>query len=212
MDNLAVHAVTVFMGFFAIMNPVANTPVFIGLTEGDDRSARRLVARNSVLLAFAVTVVFCLAGKLVFELFGISLPALRITGGVVVFLIGFHMLQGELSPVHNPAKEDVQKNLDAELSVAISPLAVPILAGPGTIATAMNYSASGGIGNLLVTILAFGGLCIVTYAFFMFGERFIQYIGENTVKVITRLMGLILAVIGSQMLIQGIYGAVHSFH
>jgi multiple antibiotic resistance protein len=211
MDNIAVHAVTVFMGFFAIMNPVANTPVFIGLTAGDDRSAKRLVARNSVLLAFAVTVVFCLAGKLVFELFGISLPALRITGGVVVFLIGFHMLQGELSPVHNPAKEDVQKNLDAELSVAISPLAVPILAGPGTIATAMNYSASGGFANLLVTILAFGVLCVVTYAFFISGERFIRYIGENAVKVITRVMGLILAVIGSQMLIQGIYGAVHSF-
>jgi multiple antibiotic resistance protein len=211
MENLAVHGFTVFMGFFAIMNPVANTPVFIGLTAGDDRQAKRLVARNSVLLAFGVTAVFCLAGKLVFELFGISLPALRITGGVVVFLIGFHMLQGELSPVHNPSGADTQKSLDAELSVAISPLAVPILAGPGTIATAMNYSASGGVANLVVTIAAFGVLCLVTYAFFLFGERFIQYIGENAIKVITRLMGLILAVIGSQMLIQGIYGAVRSF-
>ena len=211
MDNLAVHALTVFMGFFAIMNPVANTPVFIGLTAGDDRRAKRLVARNALLLAFAVTVVFCLAGKLLFELFGITLPALRITGGVVVFLIGFHMLQGELSPVHNPAQEDAEQNLDAELSVAVSPLAVPILAGPGTIATAMNFSASGGVADLVVTILAFGVLCLISYGFFLSGERFVQYIGAGAVKVVTRLMGPILAVIGTQMLIQGIYGAVHAF-
>ena len=212
MGHFAVHTVTVFMGFFAIMNPVANTPVFIGLTAGDDRHAKRLVARNALLLAFAVTVVVCLAGKLVFELFGITLPALRVTGGVVVFLIGFHMLQGELSPVHNPAKEDAAKNLDAELSVAVSPLAVPILAGPGTIATAMNFSASGGVADLVVTILAFGVLCLVSYGFFLSGERFVRYIGEGAVKVVTRLMGLVLAVIGTQMLIQGIYGAVRSFH
>lgn len=199
------------MGFFAIMNPVANTPVFIGLTSGDAPHAKRLVARNSVLLAFAVTAVFCLAGKLVFELFGISLPALRLTGGVVVFLIGFHMLQGEPSPVHSPSEEDTQRSLDTELSVAISPLAVPILAGPGTIATAMNYSASGGVQNLLVTVAAFALLCVITYGFFLFGERFVAYIGDSAVKVVTRLMGLILAVIGSQMLIQGIYGAVHNF-
>jgi multiple antibiotic resistance protein len=211
MGDLAVHAVTVFMGFFAIMNPVANTPVFIGLTAGDAPHAKRLVARNSVLLAFAVTAVFCLAGKLVFELFGISLPALRLTGGVVVFLIGFHMLQGEPSPVHSPTEEDTQRSLDTELSVAVSPLAVPILAGPGTIATAMNYSASGGVESLLITVAAFALLCVITYGFFLFGERFVTYIGDSAVKVITRLMGLILAVIGSQMLIQGIYGAVHNF-
>ncbi|HKK02159.1 MAG TPA: MarC family protein, partial [Desulfuromonadales bacterium] len=98
-----------------------------------------------------------------------------------------------------------------ELSVAVSPLAVPILAGPGTIATAMNYSASGGVANMLITIGAFAVLCLITYIFFISGERFIRYIGENAVKVITRLMGLILAVVGSQMLIQGIYGAVRNF-
>jgi multiple antibiotic resistance protein len=199
------------MGFFAIMNPVANTPVFIGLTADDDARGKRLVARNSVLLAFVVTVLFSLAGKLIFDLFGITLPALRITGGVVVFLIGYHMLQGGPSPVHHPSEEDQQKSLETELSVAVSPLAVPILAGPGTIATAMNYSASGGVANMLVTIGAFAVLCLITYIFFLSGERFIRYIGENAVKVITRLMGLILAVVGSQMLIQGIYGAVRNF-
>ena len=210
MSSILIHAATVFMGFFAIMNPVANTPVFIGLTSGDGDRAKRLVARNSVLLAFAVIVVFCVAGKLIFDLFGITLPALRITGGVVVFLIGFHMLQGEPSPVHSPSESDQQDSLEAELNVAVSPLAVPILAGPGTIATAMNYSASGGVTNMFVTIGAFAALCLITYVLFLFGQRFVEYIGASAVKVITRLMGLILAVIGTQMLIDGIASAIHT--
>jgi multiple antibiotic resistance protein len=210
MSNILIHAATVFMGFFAIMNPVANTPVFIGLTSGDGERAKRLVARNSVLLAFAVIVVFCVAGKLIFDLFGITLPALRITGGVVVFLIGFHMLQGEPSPVHSPSESDQQDSLEAELNVAVSPLAVPILAGPGTIATAMNYSASGGVTNMFGTIGAFAALCLITYALFLSGQRFVEYIGASAVKVITRLMGLILAVIGTQMLIDGIGSAIHT--
>lgn len=212
MSALAIHAATVFMGFFAIMNPIANTPVFVSLTAGDDPSARRAVARNSILLAFAIIFVFCIAGKLIFDVFGITLPALRITGGVILFLIGFHMLQGEASPVHTPSEEDTQKSLEAELSVAISPLAVPILAGPGTITTAMNYSASGGIAGLLITLGAFAVLCLLSYMLFISGQRFVEYIGENAVKVITRLMGMILAAIGTQMLIGGIYGAIHQFH
>jgi len=212
MRELMVHGATVFMGFFAIMNPVANAPIFIGLTRDDDAATRRMVARRALIIAFIVTAIFCAAGKLVFELFGITLPALRITGGVIVFLIGYHMLHGESSPVHTPSTSDRQSSIEAELSVAISPLAVPILAGPGTIATAINYSASGHIGDLIVTMVAFAVLCVVTYAFFRFGDRLVKYIGPGAVKVVTRMMGLILAVVGTQMLIHGIHGAITMWH
>lgn len=211
MHEMLSHAVTVFMGFFAIMNPVANTPVFIGLTAGDDHQSRALIARNSVLLAFGIVALFAVTGKLMFDLFGLSLPALRIAGGVIVFLIGFHMLQGEHSAVHQPSEEDNEASREARLGVAISPLAIPILAGPGTIATAMNYAAGTGPVGISVTVAAFALLCVITYLFFLFGERFVKYIGDGGVKVVTRLMGLILAVIGTQMLIDGISGAVAAF-
>ena len=77
------------MGFFAIMNPVANTPVFLGLTADDSPEIRRAVARKALLLSFIIILVFCAAGKLIFDLFGITLPAFRITGGLLVFLVGF---------------------------------------------------------------------------------------------------------------------------
>ena len=200
------------MGFFAIMNPVANTPVFLGLTADDDAGTRRKIAAKALLVSAVIIVVFCAAGKLIFTLFGITLPAFRITGGILVALVGFHMLQGgEHSTVQHPSDEDKKKSLDAALQVAITPLAMPILAGPGTIATAMNYASAGTLTEFVVTVSAFFILCAITYVFFLSGERLVKYIGDNGVKVITRLMGLILAVIGVQMLIHGIGGAVTAF-
>ena len=204
--DLATHMTMVFMGFFAIMNPVANTSVFLGLTTGDDADTKKQVARNSLLLTFGIIAVVAVGGKLLFDLFGITLPAFRITGGILIFLIGFHMLQGDSSSIHKPCESDLQKSREAALSIAVSPLAIPILAGPGTIATAMNFASAGGVNELIITLAAFAALCLITYISFVFGDRMIRYLGETAVNAITRLMGLILATIGTQMVIAGITG------
>jgi len=202
------HILSVFMGFFAIMNPIANTPVFLGLTADDSPAIRRQVAAKALLTTFALIVVFCLMGKLIFSLFGITLPAFRVTGGVLVALIGYQMLHGEQSSVHQPTSADKQNSLDAALSIAVTPLAIPILGGPGTIATAMNYASDGGLLEMVTTIIAFAVLCLITYGFFISGQRLVAFLGTSGLNVITRLMGLILAVIGIQMLIDGISGAI----
>ncbi len=207
MDSILIYSATVFMGFFAIMNPIANVPIFLGLTSDDDKKTTSAVALRSLLLAFLIVAMFSVAGKVIFELFGITLPAFRITGGLLVFLIGFHMLQGNHSSVHHPGEEEMQQCREAQLSVAVSPLAMPILAGPGTIATAMNFSARGSLVEMVVTIVMFAVLCIITYVLFVFGEKFVTFIGGGALGVITRMMGLILAVIGTQMVIEGLRGA-----
>ncbi len=207
MEAALMHAITVFLGFFAIMNPIANVPIFLGLTSEDDKQTTASVASRSLIIAFLIVALFSVVGKVVFEMFGLTLPAFRITGGLIVFLIGFHMLQGKQSIIQHPSKEDKQNFRDAALSVAISPLAMPILAGPGTITTAMSFSAGGGLTEVIVTITMFAVLCIITYVLFMFGEKFVGYIGDSALGVITRMMGLILAVIGTQMVIVGLHGA-----
>jgi len=207
MDSTLQHSLTVFMGFFAIMNPIANVPIFLGLTSGDDGQTAASVALRSLLLAFVIVTLFAIAGKIIFQLFGVTLPAFKITGGLIVFLIGFHMLQGNPSSLHHPEEVDKQKSRKAALSVAVSPLAMPILAGTGTIATAMSFSAGGGLLNVGITIVAFAVLCVITYVFFMFGAKFVAYIGSSALGAITRMMGLILAVIGTQMVIAGLHGA-----
>ncbi|WP_257275404.1 MULTISPECIES: MarC family protein [unclassified Endozoicomonas] len=208
MTELLSFAATVFVSFFAIMNPVANTPIFLGLTNGLESAEKRKIAIQSNFLAFIIVSVFCLLGHVIFSLFGITLPALRIAGGILVFLIGKDMLSGNSSEVHTPSIEDNRKSLEhPHVSIAISPLAVPILAGPGTIAAAMNFATGKGIPEVTVCITVFGVLCGISCLFFLSGERFLHYLGESVVKVISRMMGLILAVIGTQLVIEGVYGA-----
>lgn len=201
------HALTVFMAFFAIMNPIAGTPVFLSLTSDDDKATTKAVALKSLIVAFMIIFIFSVAGKLIFEMFGLTLPSFRITGGIIVFFIGLHMLQGNQSSVQHPSEVDKQKSREAALSVAITPLAMPLLAGPGTIATAMSFSAGSGITATLVTITAFAVLCFITYFFFIFGGKLVHYLGASALGVVTRMMGLILAVIGTQMIVEGVRGA-----
>ena len=210
MSDLISHSITVFLGFFAIMNPIANTAVFVGLTGNEDPATRRNIAIKSVLATFLIILVFCLLGKGIFDMFGITLPALRITGGILVFLVGYEMLKGENSSMHHSDKQKDLKPVDP-MGIAISPLAIPILAGPGTIATAMNFSASGSMTEVIITVITFAVLCLITLFAFLSGPKLLQLIGHSGVNVITRLMGLILAVIGTQMLILGVYGAYNLF-
>lgn len=213
MKELIIHIVTVFMGLFAIMNPIANTPIFLSLTADAERSMVKSVAFRSVLIAFIIVTTFAVSGKVIFDLFGITLYALRITGGILVFLIGFHMLQGDSTHRKTKEKAYSPQQSDAVLSIAVSPLATPILAGPGTIASAMNFATTGGVIETVVTVVSFGLLCILTYVLFLSGERLVKAIGPSALNVITKMMGLILAVIGTQMLIDGIAEAYKTvFH
>ncbi|GIU13454.1 MULTISPECIES: MarC family protein [unclassified Shewanella] len=208
MDGIWIHFATVFMGFFAIMNPVANVPIFLGLTSNYDEKTTRAIAFRALIIAFAITCIFAISGQLIFNLFGISLPAFRITGGLLIFLIGFHMLQGNQSTVHHDKESPSGESLETKLSVAVSPLALPILAGPGTITTAMNFTAAGGgVPELVSTIVSFVLLCLITYISFIFGGRLVSYLGSAALGAITRMMGLILAVIGTQMAVEGLQGA-----
>lgn len=201
MNPLLEHALLVFMAFFAIMNPIANTAIFYSLTGDKDKNEQRKIARKALVITFFIILTFAILGKSIFHLFGITLPALRITGGILVFLIGYHMLQGANSKLHT-----IKESADTDITV--SPLAVPLLAGPGTIATAMNYSAAGGAMEIMLTIFAFSVLCLITFFCFIFSSKILSVLGESGVGIVTRLMGLILAVIGVQMLIEGLDNAI----
>jgi len=197
MNDLYTQAITVFLGFFAIMNPIANTAAFAGLAGDKPKAEQIKIAAKALIITFIVILSFALLGKAIFHLFGITISALRITGGILVFIVGYHMLNGHGSKLHSAENND-------EVDIAVSPLAVPLLAGPGTIATAMNYSSSGGLTGILLTMFVFAVLCIITFLCFIFSSRILSVIGKSGLSIVTRLMGLILAVIGMQMLIVGI--------
>jgi multiple antibiotic resistance protein len=197
----------VFAGFFAIMNPIINTPIFIGLTEGFDSTQKRKIAIKSTLTAFIILLVMVLFGKLIFNLFGLTLPAFRITGGILVFIVGLDLLRGETPKTKTTVKED-KTDQDNQLGIAISPLATPLLAGPGTIVTALNFTAVGSLVEDLVVLGVFSIMCLWTFWMFVSGEKLVRFLGKNAVMVIGRMMGLILATLGIHMLTVGIYGSI----
>lgn len=198
MDNLLTFSITVFTGFFAITNPISNMTVFLSLSQGADDATKKDINKRANIIAFIIVTVFILLGKFIFELFNISIPAFKITGGILIFYIGFEMLQSKQSNVKNI------KHIHIDENIAVSPLAIPILAGPGTIVTAMNFVSNVTTVQILLVIAIFGSMSLLTYVTFRLSKYIVKIVGYNVISVIGKIMGLIIAIIGTGMVIEGI--------
>ena len=198
MEQLWSYILTVFMAFFAIMNPIVNIPIFVKLTEGQDEKKKREVAKTSTIVAFLIVLAFILIGQYIFQVFGLTIPAFKVFGGILIFYIGFDMLQTKKpASVLDPASS-------FDESIAISPLAIPILAGPGTIVTAMNFVVNVSVFMLLTTIVIFGLIVLLTYLSFIYSGYIVRIVGDKNFVIIGKIMGIIIGVLGANMLIQGI--------
>ena len=187
-----------FMAFFAIMNPISNLPAYMALVADDSQKISRKIAFRSLLIAFVIVIVFIFSGDFIFKVFGITIVSFRIAGGILVAVIGYHMINGNHSPSYK-GMEQQAVNSDP-MSIAISPLAMPLFAGPGTITTALSL-ANGGLQNQLITVVAFALLCVITYLLLRSAKQIAGFLGENLMKIITKMMGLLLFSIGIQMII-----------
>lgn len=187
------------MAFFAIMNPISNLPAYMALVADDSQKISRKIAFRSLLIAFVIITVFIFSGDFIFKVFGITIVSFRIAGGILVAVIGYHMINGNHSPSYK-GMEQQAVNSDP-MSIAISPpLAMPLFAGPGTITTALSL-ANGGLQNQLITVVAFALLCVITYLLLRSAKQIAGFLGENLMKIITKMMGLLLFSIGIQMII-----------
>lgn len=187
-----------FMAFFAIMNPISNLPAYMALVADDSQKISRKIAFRSLLIAFVIITVFIFSGDFIFKVFGITIVSFRIAGGILVAVIGYHMINGNHSPSYK-GMEQQAVNSDP-MSIAISPLAMPLFAGPGTITTALSL-ANGGLQNQLITVVAFALLCVITYLLLRSAKQIAGFLGENLMTIITKMMGLLLFSIGIQMII-----------
>ena len=194
-----------FMSFFAIMNPISNLPAYMALVADDSQKISRKIAFKSLLIAFIIVTVFVFSGDLIFKVFGITIVSFRIAGGILVAVIGYHMINGNHSPSYKGME---QQAVNSDLMfIAISPLAMPLFAGPGTITTALSL-ANGGLRNQLITVVAFALLCVITYLLLRSAKQIAGFLGENLMKIITKFMGLLLFSIGIQMIITSVQSLI----
>lgn len=198
MENLWLFAIGVFTAFFAINSPPGNMPIFISLTKAADQKTKKKISRKATFTAFIIVTGFIILGKYIFDLFGITIPAFKITGGVLIFFVGFEMIRAQESSIDN------QTEINFNEGISISPLAIPILAGPGTIVTAMNYVTNAGYIQLAIIVVMFALIMYLNHLAFISSEYLVRYIGKNKIIVIEKIMGLIIAIIGTSMFIEGV--------
>jgi multiple antibiotic resistance protein len=192
-----------FSSLFVIMDPIAVVPVLLVMTPEDTVQKRVRTARRACTLAVCVLLVFAFLGRWVFQLLGITIPAFQMAASVILLLIALDMLRAQRSRVKE-THEETEAGVDKE-DVAITPLAVPLLAGPGAISTAvLLHNRADSFSKLVALPLVILVVGAISFGIFALGARGARWLGPIAMKLIERLMGLLLAAIAFQFLLNAL--------
>ena len=200
---------TVFITMSVIVDPIGNTPVFLALSRALSDDERRRAALKAVLTAFVIIVGFAVFGQLILAYLRISVASLSIAGGLLLLLVALEMMQGRLGPFAVGAPEAGAAEPGTADTIAFVPLGTPLLAGPGAIVAVMLFVTE----NVTVAgrLLVFGGVALALLTVWLtlrYAVGIERRLGPGAVSVLTRLMGLILAAIAAQFVIDGVKAVV----
>jgi multiple antibiotic resistance protein len=199
------------VGMFVIVNPLTTAFVFASLTTDSDDKEREEIARRAVIASTAMLFTFALLGSLIFQLFGITLAAFRIAGGMILFGIAMNMLNKSEASDHDKLDARQSRAVLAQ-DIAIVPLAIPFISGPGAIATAMILtSEAAGFWYSIVVFFAIAVTTVSCYFAMVYSKLVITWIGNSGRRILTKVFGLILAVIAVQFVINGVGDAVSAY-
>jgi multiple antibiotic resistance protein len=190
---------------FAIVDPIGTLPFFVSLTAGFSPDDRNVILHRATLVLGGVLALFALVGRFLFLAFGFTLAAFEIAGGVLLFMVAYDMLRGEMTRV-KLTPQDREDAIERRDEIAVVPLGIPLLAGPGAISTVMIYEGTAG-GNLFEILAVFVAVAVVTVASYItlhLGGRIFRSIGRVGVMAVTRVMGLLLAAVAVQFVLDGI--------
>ena len=200
--DLPAFALLCFTSLLAIINPLSATPMYLALTQGYAPERRRSTLHSAILTAFLVLVVFALLGGYIFQVFGITLDAFRIAGGIIFFGIGMDMLQAKRSRVK--ATEAEEAEAVTREAVGITPLGIPMITGPGAITTVMVLMTQANTPvRVGVVFAAVAAVLAISYAVLSAAPQILRFFGQTGLNVMTRIMGLLVTVIGVQFVVDG---------
>jgi multiple antibiotic resistance protein len=190
-----------------LINPLASAPTFLAITEGDSHERRLQQLRMACVYMIAILVCFLIGGTFIMRFFGISIPGLRIAGGLLVAGIGSAMLLG---PGKEVAENDqATKEARAKRDVSFSPLAMPILSGPGSIAVTIGFtSLATSWFDYIAIILGILVVAAITYTTLSLSDRVVRVIGANGMNALSKVMGFLILCIGIQFVVNGVLGVV----
>jgi multiple antibiotic resistance protein len=193
------------LALFAIVNPIGSVPIFISATQGwpaEDRERTARVAAVTVFLVLASSVFF---GDRILDFFGISIPSFQVGGGILLMLIAISMLQGRISHVRQ-TPEEAQEVADREV-IAVVPLSIPLLAGPGAISSMIIAAQqTGTFWGHVSLVLPVTVICLLVWTTLRLSVNIAHRLGTIGINIVTRLMGLVLSAMAVEFIAHGIYG------
>lgn len=205
MQDLFQFALITVTSVLFIVDPIAAVPSYLVVTQNETPAERKGTALRACVAMGLLLVVFAAAGRFIFQAFGITLPAFRVAGGLILWLVALDMVRAQRST--QEGKEELSEG-QAKEDVAVTPLAIPILAGPGAISTVMVLA--GEVRSVTHGVVVYGAIVVtalVSYVTLRLGERLVELMGQTGIKVMTRIMGLLLAAVATQFIITGIRDA-----
>ncbi len=195
------------IGLLPVINPLASAPSFLAITDGDSPERRRQQLRHACFYMVAILVSFLVGGTFIMGFFGISIPGLRIAGGLLVAGIGSTMLMG---PGRDPNRRDpAEEEARPERDVSFSPLAMPMLSGPGSIAVTIGFTSLATHWlDYVAIILGILVVAVISYVTLALSERVVRVIGVNGMNALSKVMGFLILCIGIQFVVNGVLGVV----
>ena len=203
MSSLFPFFVTAFVSLFVIVDAIGNAPVFLSITPHNTHAERVRMAIKAAVAVFIILTVFAFLGNHIFKFFGITIDAFRIAGGVILLKIALDMVEAKSLRTRHTPEED-QEGLARE-DVAIIPLAMPMLSGPGAISTVIVLAAqatTAGMTGALIT--AIGINAVLVYLILRSSGRVVALFRETGMRILTRILGIIMASIAIQFILTGI--------
>jgi multiple antibiotic resistance protein len=199
------QAVAAFVMLFVVVDPIGVAPIFAALTAQDAPAERRRQANHGVLLAAAVLLVFALGGEFVLALLGISLPAFRIAGGLLLLLLAIDMVMARQSGLRATTPDEEAEGA-RKSDIAVFPLAIPLIAGPGALTSVMLLMGSAS-GDLIAQVTVIAVLLVVlaiSWVCLLLALKLVRHLGVTGINVITRVLGLLVAALAMQFMIDGL--------
>jgi multiple antibiotic resistance protein len=192
-----------FGSLFSIVDPFAAVPIFLGLAGDQDRRTQSLTALRASITCFVILSAFAAAGAFIFGFFGITMPAFKVAGGILLFAVGLEMMRARQSDTRSTTEE--RHEAASKEDVGLIPLGLPLLSGPGAIATVMVLVGKAGSTEQRFAVhLAILAVSVATFLVLRSAALFARLLGKTGINVIGRLMGLILAAVSVQFVLDGL--------
>jgi multiple antibiotic resistance protein len=199
-------AFNAFVTLLVVVDPLGLAPIFAALTRGFSEKQKRESAIRGTLLGSAILFLFALAGDVLLEALGIGLPAFRIAGGLLLFLLALDMVFARPSGIRATSVREQEESYQQDISVF--PLAIPLLAGPGAITTVLLYTGGSGAGQVALFMAVLFVILLLTLGSLLLAPRVMRLFGETGANVLSRVLGVLLAALAVQFVIDGLQSSL----